>query len=185
MRFYVMACDGVFPSAVIDHGPDMDDAPWFTGAVIKQDFPVPLVYVLKPRPGNLKAMYAAMGYPIMREDLIEALQGAGVDNLQFFDAVVEDPVSGVRHTDYKAFNIVGAVAAADMEKSVLMGTPDSGMIDIDFESLTIDEKKAAPFKLFRLAQSVSAIIVSEGVKNEVERRGVPGMDFYDPPDWSG
>jgi uncharacterized protein DUF1629 len=185
MPYYVMTCDGEYPSAVIDHGPRMDDAPWFSGTLIQPDFNVPLVYVLKPKPGILKAMYAALGYPIMRDDLIDALQAAGVDNLQLFDAVVEDPVSGTRHTNYKAFNVVGAVAAADMAKSVLMGTPDSGKIDIDFESLAIDEKKAAPFKLFRLAESVSAIIVNDAVKDEVERRNIPGMEFYEPADWSG
>ena len=181
----MLVCNGVYPSAVIDHGPDMDDAPWNLGVMIAQDFPVPLHYVLEAEPGNVKAMYDEVAYPIMRNDLIEALQAAGVDNLQFFDAIVEEPKTGTKRTDYKAFNIVGTVAAADMGKSVLMGTSDSKMIDVDFESLMIDETKASPFLLFRLAESVSAIIVSEVVKNEVERRNIPGMDFFDPADWSG
>lgn len=185
MPYYVMACNGVYPSAVIDHGPDMNDTPWYLGVKIEQDFPVPLHYVLKSKPGNPKAMYDEMAYPIMRVDLIDALQAAGVDNLQLFDAIVEEPKTRIKHANYKAFNIVGTVAAADMSKSVLMGTSDSKMIDVDFESLVIDESKASPFLLFRLAESVNAIIVSEAVKYEVERRNIPGMDFYDPADWSG
>ena len=185
MPYYVMVCDGEYPSAVIDSIPEMDDAPWNTGVVIQQDFPVPLEYVLEPEPGNLKAMYEEMAYPIMSDDLIAALRAAGVDNLQLSDAIVEDPVTGKKHKNYKAFNIVGVVAAADMEKSVLMGTSNSKMIDVDFESLAIDEKKAAPFLMFRLAESVSAIIISEAVKDEIERRNIPGMDFYEPADWSG
>ncbi len=185
MPYYVMVCEGVYPSAVIDHGPRMDDAPWNLGVTIDQDFPVPMEYVLKSKPGNLKAMYEALKYPIMSDDLVAALRAAGVDNLQLFDAVVEDPNTGQRHSNYKAFNIVGVVAAADMGKSKLMGTSDSQMIDVDFESLAIDESKAAPFLLFRLAESVSAIIVSDSVRNEVERRNIPGMEFYDPADWSG
>ena len=185
MAHFVMVCKGVYPSAVIDKGPEMDDAPWNHGGIIDQDFTLPLTYVLRAKPGNLKAMYEAMAYPIMSDQLIEALKGVGVDNLQLFDAVVEDPNTKTIHTNYKAFNVVGVVAAADMGQSVMMNTTASRMIDADFESLAIDETKATPFKLFRLAESVSAIIVDETVKAEIERQAIPGMDFYEPKNWSG
>ena len=185
MPYFVMTCKGVFPSAVIDRGPEMDDAPWNDGAAIDQNFDVPLTYTLKPKAGNLKAMYEALAYPLMSDALIAALRTSGVDNLQLFDARIEDPRTGEVHTNYKAFNVVGVVAAADMMKSVLMGTSDSQMIDVDFESLAIDESKAAPFLMFRLAESVSAIIVSEAVRREIERHKIPGMNFYEPSDWSG
>jgi hypothetical protein len=163
----------------------MENSPWNHGGRIAADFPVPMVYVLKPKPGNLKAMYDATAYPVMSDDLCEALKSAGVDNLQLFEARIEDPRTGTNYTNYKAFNILGVVAAADMAKSVLMGTSDSKMIDVDFESLAIDDSKASPFLLFRLAESVNAIIVAESVKKEIERRNIPGMEFYDPANWSG
>jgi len=180
-----MVCKGVYPSAVIERGPGLEDAPWNHGGMIDQDFNLPLTYVLRAKPGNLKSMYEAMAFPIMSDDLVEALQAAGVDNLQLFDAVVEDPRTGTVHKNYKAFNVVGVVAAADMDRSVMMGTTASRMIDADFESLAIDDAKAAPFKLFRLAESVSAIIVSGEVRAEIERRAIPGMEFYEPENWSG
>jgi hypothetical protein len=186
MPHYVMTCNGVFPSASLGTGPDMDRMPWYGGVRLTEDFPVPLVYVLDPeRLGNIKAMYDDAAYPLMRDDLIEALQSVGVDNLQLFPAVIKDPTTGVEHTNYKAFNIVGVVAAADMEKSERMPTSDSQMIDVDFASLAIDESKAAPFRMFRLAESVSAIIVDDVVRGEVKRRAIPGMKFYKPENWSG
>lgn len=187
MRHFVMTCEGEYPSAALGKGPDLDNAPpWLHGGLISGGFTSPLVYTLDAsRPGNLMAMYDDVRYPLMRDDLIDALQSLGVDNLQLFDAVVRDPATGSEYTNYKAFNIVGVVSAADMDRSVLMGTSDSRMIDVDFESLTIDENKAKGFRLFRLAESVNAIIVDEAVRDEIERRGIPGMVFYDPADWSG
>jgi uncharacterized protein DUF1629 len=186
VRYFVMTCVGVFPTAALGKGPDIDDAPWFHGGLIPAGFSQPLIYTLNPRrPGNLCAMYDDKAYPVMRDDLVEALQSVGVDNLQLFGAVIKDPSTGAEHTNYKAFNIVGVVSAANLEKSVLMGTSDSEMIDVDFESLAIDESKAQGHHLFRLAESVNAIIVDEIVKDAVEARGIPGMVFYDPEDWSG
>ena len=147
---------------------------------------MPLVYAVDPeRPGEPKAMYEDMRYPIMRDDLVEALHAVGVDNLQLFPAVIKDPTKGTEYKNYKAFNIVGVVAAADMAKSVRLTASDSTMIDVDFASLAIDEAKAAPFRLFRLAESVSTIIVDDVVKTEVKRRGIPGMAFYKPENYSG
>ena len=186
MPYFVMTCEGVYPSASIGTGPDMNDAPWFLGRSVTPSLPPPLVYTLNPeRLGNIQAMYDDHRFPLMRDDLVAALQAVGVDNLELFDAVIRDPSTGEDHANYKAFNIIGLVAAADMQGSVLMGTSDSTLIDADFEQLAIDEKKAAPFRLFRLAESVSTIIVDQVVKDEVERRGIEGMEFYDPADWSG
>lgn len=186
MPYFVMTCNGVYPSAAIGSGPGMNDAPWMHGRPVTPSVALPLVYTLNPnRLGNICAMYDDIRYPLMRDDLVAALQAVGVDNLQLFEALIRDPATGQEHSNYKAFNILGLVAAADMAGSVLMGTSDSTLIDVDFESLAIDEKKAAPFRLFRLAESVSTIIVDQVVRNEVERRGIEGMEFYDPADWSG
>lgn len=181
-----MRCNGVYPSAALASGPDMNDAPWFHGGRLSGEFPSPLVYTLDPtRPGSVAVMYSGESYPVMRDDLVEALLAAGVDNLQLFPAVMRDPATGAEHKNYKAFNIVGVVSAADISNSVLMGTSDATMIDVDFESLAIDETKAVPFRMFRLAESVNAIIVDDAVKREVKRRDIPGMVFYEPEDWSG
>jgi Immunity protein family (Imm11) len=181
-----MTCEGIYPSAALGQGPALNDPPWILGRTLAAPVPQPLLYRLNPeRLGNLRAMYDSVRYPIMRDDLIAALQAVGVDNLQLFDAVLVDPSTGAEHRNYKAFNIIGLVAATDFGKSVLAGTSESRVIDVEFDRLAIDEAKAAPFRLFRLAENASTIIVDEVVKAEVERRAIPGMLFYEPNEWSG
>jgi len=146
----------------------------------------PLEYTLDPDyPGHLIPLYHEESVPLMRDDLVEALREAGVDNLQLFRAVVVDETTGVKHTNYKAFNVVGIIASADMERSKMMGTNDSEMVDLDFDRLVIDESKPQGTLLFRLGEAVNAIVVHESVKKKIEERGIDGIVFYGPGDWAG
>jgi hypothetical protein len=135
---------------------------------------------------NMKAMYNAESPPLMRDDLIEALREAGVENLELFPAEIEDPGTGDVATNYKAFNIIGLVACSDMDTSEFMDSPeDIDMIDVDFSELVIDESKAQGLHLFRLAECCSAIVISETVRNKIEEKNISGMVFYGPGEWSG
>jgi len=155
------------------------------GQPITMTVPEPLVYALDPHyHGLLKPLYKA-AIPLMREDLIAALNEARVDNLQYFQAVLRDTIKGKEYGNYKAFNIVGVVSCADMQKSALMGSSDSQMIDVDFRSLVIDESKTGGALVFRLAEAVNAIVVHENVRTLIEEQGVPGMTFYGPGEWAG
>lgn len=182
---YVMACDGVYPSRRVSP-PDTVRSSWMLGRLVEPPPALPLVYTLAAdRPGTPRHLYEEHFVPVMSGALRRALEGAGVDNLQCFPALLRDPLDGSEIADYWAFNVVGLVACADMARSSLMGTNDSGMGDIDFDALVIDEAKAGDRPLFRLAESVSAIVVSERVRAAVEAAGIPGMVFYGPGTWSG
>ena len=53
MQYFVMTCEGVYPSAALGRGPALDDAPWFHGGRLRGIVPEPLVYQLNPRrPGT-------------------------------------------------------------------------------------------------------------------------------------
>ena len=118
--------------------------------------------------------------PIFRNDLIEALQEAGVDNLELFDLTIVDPDNGQRYTDYKAVNIIGCIAAADMGKSEATVHPGGAVADVDFDKLVIDESKPQCPLMFRLAESVNVIMVHKKVKEHLEAKGFNGVKFYDP-----
>lgn len=155
------------------------------GQHITMDIPKPLKYTLDPDyPGMLMPMYESR-IPLMREDLIEVLMEAGVDNLQFFSALLRDTTNGEEYTNYKAFNVVGLVSCADMEKSVLMGSSDSEMIDVDFRNLVINESRTGGALIFRMAEAVSAIVIHESVKMKIEEKGIVGMTFYGAGEWAG
>lgn len=172
----------------IARGPEPElDENWMLGRSLNQStVPQPLRYTLDPDYGGTpKAMYDAEANPVMRDDLIRVLTSAGVDNIQYFAAILVDPESGKEHTNYKAFNIVGLVAAADMENSELMATSDSTIGDVDFHALVIDESKCRGLLLFRLAENISAIVVHEKIKSAIEASGIPGFVFYGLAEWSG
>ncbi len=183
--YYVMEGRGEHPIRRIRKGPDGDDN-WRDGQPITTPVPQPLRYQLVAgMPGLPKAMYYAEGIPVMRDDLVGALQDAGVDNIQYFDAVLFDPDTQVEHRNFKAYNIIGLVSCADMGASVRIDGSDSELLDVDFASLVIDESRTGGALLFRLAENVSAIVVHERVKQAIEARGIPGMLFYGPGEWSG
>ncbi len=183
--YYVMSCEGLYPRTAILGSPEVPGSPWNDGQPLAEAIEEPLVYTLDPRrPGNMLPLYD-IEETLIRDDLLGALESAGVDNLQTYRAVIRDAKKNVDHSNYRAVNILGVVACADMDQSERMETTDSTMIDVDFRSLVIDEAKTGGALLFRLAESVSAIVVHEKVKKAIEDAGIPGMVFYEPGEWSG
>jgi hypothetical protein len=120
-------------------------------------------------------------YSLLRDDLAQALKDAGVDNLQFFPAIIHDPESGKSYTNYKTFNLVGLVSAADMSKSEgesLTGGPP--LIDVFFTKLVLDESKTHNILMFRLAEAPSTILVHQSVKDYLEKNfpAYDDLEFY-------
>lgn len=186
MAYFVMDCEGKHPVMPLARGPLGYGDNWMGGTPVSDPPRQPLVYELNPRyPGTPKPMYGSEAVPIMRGDVIAALASAGVDNIDYYDAVLRDPSTGKEYTNYKAFNIIGLVACADMGSSERMPGSTSDIGDVDFHALVIDEKKARGLLLFRLAESVNAIVVHEKVKDRIEAAGIPGFYFYGPGEWSG
>lgn len=184
MSYYVMVCEGKHPVTPIRKGPRKGG--WRLGRLLTDPIDQPLSYELDSGyPGTLKAMYSAEAVPLMHDSVRAVLDAAGVSNVQYFDAVVRDPASGKEHNDYKAFNIVGLVACADMEASERMGTSASAMGDTDFHALVIDESRTGGQLLFRLAENISAIVVHERIRQAIEQAGIPGFVFYGPGEWAG
>lgn len=191
VNYYVMTCEGVDPVRPIGRGPEPPGS-WMLGCFVDYVAPGPLVYTLDPDyPGKPKAMYE-WDPPVMRKDLIDALSDAGVDNIQYFAAVLRDPKRKREYSNYKAFNIVGLVACADMDaskpkRSNRKSKNDNTEADVHwFDSLVIDEKRVPEGVLmFRLAENISAIIVHKKIKEAIEQAHIPGMVFYGPGEWSG
>jgi len=190
MTYYIMEGEGVYPILTIEKQPNLPGGPWYHGHKLKISFPTPLEYELKVYKNeadrNVKMLYGNKAFPVMHNSLLNALKEAGVNNLELFPARITNPNTGEVHEDYQAFNVLGLVSAADLENSTLMNESDSPtLLDTDFDGLVIDEEKTMGFRLFRLAENCSAIVVSEEVKMAIEERGIPGIVFYGPGEWSG
>lgn len=169
--------------------PDLGVESWMTGLPFDLPPAAPIHLHWDPETetdGKRRLSLYDAGPVLMRRDLVAALRECGVDNMETYETVVHSRVDGSECLDYAAVNIIGLVAAADMERSGAHLPEDSdGLIDVDFDGLVIDEAKAAGFLLFRLAECVSGVVVHERVKTHIESRGGFGLSFVPPEEWSG
>lgn len=187
--YYVLMCFTPWftKSASLGPAPEVPGvSSWLRGQPIDAPVPQPLVFTVAPdeddrepeEPGVLLEMYQD-SYVLMTDRLVNALRDAGVDNLQLFDAAIRDPRTGSTATNYKVVNVIGVVAAADLGKSAYTAS-GAPLIDVSFDSLVIDEKRVGGLLLFRLAESLSAIIVHDRVKQHLLANGFDMLTFRDP-----
>jgi hypothetical protein len=146
--------------------------PWTMGIRYPKPVPQPIRIPLEPRSGPVMTDLIA-GLPVFSERLIEVLHGAGVRNLDLYDAEVVDESRGKTYTNYKAANIVGRVSCADLERSSYLANYKPPMMK--FERLVIDESRTLGLPLFRLAEATQFILVSESVKQAVEKAQLLGV----------
>jgi hypothetical protein len=185
--YYVLGCFGPADADRAAVGDILNtDVDWQTGARLEDPPPVPVQVELNPDflPGLMMPMFDS-GILLFSHEMLAALGEAGVDNLDVYDAVLTDPTTGEKHTNYKAVNIVGAIAAADLGKSEWAAPSGTPIIDTDFDSLAIDDTKTGGALMFRLAECVTAIVVHEKVRAQLEQSGIPYLDFTDPQDFVG
>jgi hypothetical protein len=157
---------------------------WISGARIAAPVPTPIHVDLYTDEGDAMVPMFEMGVLMFRDDMIAALEAAGVDNLDLYDAVIHDREGGREYRDYKVVNIVGAVSCADLgaSKHVAHGEP---IVDVDFDSLVIDEDKAGNLLMFRLAECITGIVIHEKVKLALETAGIPDLYYLPPDQWVG
>lgn len=172
----------------LENQPEVDWYYWRKGSFIPDSeiIPKPIKFTLQPyNPHSSDDSYYMPSYlraaaPLFRDDLIEALLACGVDNLELHSVAITDPDNGQVHTNYKAVNVLDLIAAADMQQSNATVHPNGPpLIDVDFDSVVIDPKKAHDLLFFRLAESTNAIIVHEDVKNCLLAKGFTDLAFYE------
>jgi hypothetical protein len=171
-----------------DNNPEVDWYYWEKGSFIPKSevIPNPILFSLKPMSqwasdhGPHVPSYLRAAAPLFSDALIQALTECGVDNLETYPVAIRDPDNGEVYTNYKAVNVIGLVAAADMEKSNATVHPNGPpIIDVDFDGLVIDENKTHDLLFFRLAESTNAIIVHEAVRDCLLKKGFADLAFYE------
>lgn len=178
--YFAMHCYGPLFADVLALGaiPEVEGVDsWMSGEAIAATVPEPLEIEIDPdEPGDPLEMYELEAL-IMSERLLRALQEIGVDNLQAYRARLVGPESGRTFENYFLVNVVGAVSCADLELSEYDPPPGRPTISVAFERLVIDEKRTGGTLLFRLAESLSTILVHEKVKLHLESRGFDMLTF--------
>lgn len=181
------------PSRRIESSPFIKGLKWWSGEAIMVDVPKPLIFKLRtyqPACSDEDQYMGAFIYtnpPVWRDDFIEAIQSCGVTNFDTYPVEIINPENsenlkelrdnginifddsyldkGGKFTNYKAVNILGLIAAADMKKSITTTHGHIPLIDVDFDELVIDDKKTKDIKMFRLAESSNAILVHESLRD--------------------
>ncbi len=177
------------PRRWIGKKPFVKGVKWWNGAKITTQVPTPLEFKLKPyvdsSPDDAQFMPAFLPAkpPLFRDDLIEALRDFGVTNFDTYSVELIDPDNDRAYTNYKAINIIGLVAAADMDKSDATVYDNIPLIDVDFDNLVIDESKTHGILMFRLAESSNAVLIHERLKDFLISKGFgKDMRFSNPKD---
>lgn len=194
--YYVMTCTSPpgKEAAMLTYEPDDPLRSWASADKFLDDDLAPDFLRPPPEPvrAEVKAGYAGAmlefwddPVPLMTKRLYQALVDAGVTNIDTYAAEIVDPRAGTTNAEYVAFNIVGKISAADLGKTQVAATSTEQMISMDIDSLAIDEARARGALLFRLAESVNAIIVHESVKAHIEAQGIDTLTFIEPQDWAG
>ncbi|MFP2962769.1 imm11 family protein [Myxococcus sp. 1LA] len=146
--------------------------PWTMGVRYPKPVPQPIRIPLDKRSGPVMPDLLA-GLPIFSARLVEVLQTAGVNNLDLYETEVVDEVRNKTYTHFKAVNIIGRVSCADLTKSVSVSGHSPPLME--FEKLVIDESKTMGLPMFRLAEAVQMILVSETVKQAISDAKVMGV----------
>ena len=115
----------------------------------------------------------------------KSLIAAGVDNLQTFQTVLRAPSGELPPIEYVAVNILGCVAAADLNLSSISPDTPERLISTDFDALAIDERAARQLLMFRLAQNTSAVLVHRLVKQSIDAAGIQSLTWLRPEEWAG
>ncbi|NOK21586.1 imm11 family protein [Corallococcus carmarthensis] len=160
---------------------------WMTGVRFDKQPPAPIPLKLRgtDEEGWVLGELWLTPITVMSKRLHEVLLRAGVDNLDTYAVELTDPEDGTVYRDFVAFNLVGKVAAADAGKTRFAagGKERTGSADID--SLAVDLDKTRGALMFRLAESVNAIVVHASVKDAIEAAGISTLTFLEPEDWAG
>ena len=117
-------------------------------------------------------------YGIGRSRANSILKEAGVDNLDCYPAILTNVETGETY-DYQAVNIIGTRMAADLDKSDWENFDGEAKTDTFFNKLTVDEEKAEGLLIFRLAESLSTVIVHQQVKDHILGQGIDTLTFLE------
>ncbi|RKH55957.1 imm11 family protein [Corallococcus llansteffanensis] len=107
----------------------------------------------------------------------KVLEGAGVDNVDYYPVRIVNTVTGEVKQDYFAANILGRVACMDLEASVYERSPLKPDMIRAIDELHLDESKLQGFKLFRLSEAFNIVLADESIKKAVEKAKLRGICF--------
>jgi hypothetical protein len=156
---------------------EASDVRWFRGSQFQEPVSEPIELQLRPYEDHSPSQdqflppYISQSIELFRDDLVEAMEGFGVDNLDTYDVRLTDPDDGTVHTNYKAVNIIGAVRAADLDESTYETSDGIPLIDVAFDEVVLKEAELEDLLCFRMAENLKTILVHEALRDHLVEEG--------------
>ncbi|MBK9989735.1 MAG: hypothetical protein IPP19_03085 [Verrucomicrobia bacterium] len=199
MNYYILDCfDSGDDNTETDAGIDREwyDHTYWDGAWMHHPPSLPMRGEFDPGRewdtvgvGIPRALYLGAFSTFFRKDLLDAVLEAGVDNLDYYPAVLKDfrRPGNIEIHDYFAVNVLGLVYCLDQKKSEMMGLTDEDetVFSDGVAKAYIDPRKTDGLLMFRLGEACNAIVVHERVKRSIEAHKIPRIIFYGPGEWAG
>lgn len=177
---YHKIAENRFSDYGVNKNPQIPDVSFIEGVVIKAKLPNPLIFEVDYPSQSEVPHLISNTIPICSDHLVKTLRSAGVDNFQVFAAVLRNPKIKTEWTGYWAFNAIGMLAAANLEKSeydtIMEEDPEGGDVPlVGFLNIVLDKRKAKNKSMFRLAESPATLLVHDLVlKHMVANRPPDG-----------
>jgi hypothetical protein len=108
--------------------------------------------------------------PMASERLLGVLVDAGVDNIQTFSAELRFR-GGAAWRQHAVFNVIGLVAAADLEASVgtILAEGDRGPTLMEFGNLVLSRTRTLGLPLFRLFHDPARLLMEDRLLRALKR----------------
>jgi len=157
---------------------------WQSGAILADPPTQPILIEATPQLGyqGPPPDYYDDAISLMSPRLKQTLEAAGVDNIEYYPAVIT-----YRRTeeiyDWYAFNIVGLMAVADLDKSDIKNEDGLPFANSSINGFSVDPKKTHNMYLFRSAENVMTTLVSGQIKDAIDKEGINTFSFTKPEDW--
>lgn len=155
---------------------------WISGETLPVPVPNPILFKIEEGDEGDLAAYHDACVPLMSIELVEVLQSNGVTNLDLHNAVIREVASGKEFHTHRAVNIVGRVSIADKSKSQASSIEGMGQW---VHKMVPDASLAGGALLFRMEEGLSQIIVHQKIKDAIEARKLPLIQFYPLEEFSG
>lgn len=171
--FYSIKSDPFHERGIVDDPKFPDNVSFLRGSLIDWQPNEPLIFKSNCDAENPPREYMGGGaLPVWSKTLLEAFQSAGVDNIQYFPAIISDDDGKISWNNYFAINVIGLVAAADLSAShyTTIGERPSGLKFVGFHEMVIDPSKTHGLVFFRLAESPLELIVHKHVIDHLKAK---------------
>lgn len=187
-NYFILSCedpdDGYL--ARISYTSDDPRRSWILGERFSAPPPTPVQAVVRGMEDDdtvIAELWKAP-LPAMTKRLHAALAAAGVANLDVFPLSLKNATTGEAYDSHVAFNLIGTDSALDLRNAPVpaAGTNERLVAD-SLDGLVIDERRTGGLLMFRLAESVSTIVIHAAVRARLEAAGIDTLTFHEAADW--